>query len=59
MAKINGVTSEQMIEVNKRLQANENKKARELLALAMGQFQAMQHLKTEIEKEVKKTNGHG
>jgi hypothetical protein len=58
MEKINGVISEYMVEVNKRLQKKENKKTRELLALAMGQYQAMQHIKKEIEKEVKKVNGY-
>jgi hypothetical protein len=58
MSKTNGAISEYMIEVNRRLQEKENKKARELLAIAMGQFESMQYLKKEIEKEVKKANGN-
>lgn len=52
MQKINGVTSEHMLEIQKRLQSNESKKARKLLETAMSHMQALNIVKSNIIKQI-------
>lgn len=51
-SKINGVTSETREEIQKRLQAAENVKARKLLELAMSHMQAFDIVRERVTKEV-------
>ena len=56
--KINGAISEKdkrekMIEINKRLQDNETKKARKLLAKVMGHSEAFKIIHSRIEAQIK------
>lgn len=52
MAKINGVTSEKMLEIQKRLQSQENQKARKLLETAMSHMQALDIVTNHIIKQI-------
>lgn len=52
LPKINGVTSETMQEIQKRLQSAEAAKARKLLETAMGHMQAFNIVKNTITQQV-------
>lgn len=52
MAKINGVTSEKMLEIQERLRSQENQKARKLLETAMSHMQALDIVTNNIIKQI-------